>query len=225
VTSRTAEMVKYACNAFHAAKISFANEIGALCENLSIPAREVVKILCSDTTLNISPAYMQPGFAFGGSCLTKDLRALRYRASECGLKLPLLESLTESNHAQIERALRKAEEFHGRIGVIGLAFKENTDDVRESAAVIVVEALIRKRRVLRVWDPHISMTSIYGRNREYILTRIPLIETLLVPTLADLIAWNPDCLIVTQKLSKSIRGSLLSSGKLVLDLARLDLET
>src|SRR5207248_8100453 len=136
----TAELIKYACNAFHAVKISFANEVGAVAGQLGIDGAEVMETLCRDRSLNISPAYLKPGFAFGGSCLPKDLRALVFRASRLDLTLPLLESALPANHSHVERAIQLALDLGGeRIGVFGLAFKENTDDLRESPVVLLLE--------------------------------------------------------------------------------------
>jgi len=166
VSIRTAELIKYACNAFHAVKISFANEIGSIAESLGIDAQEVMDTLCKDERLNVSPAYLKPGFAFGGSCLPKDLRALTYRASRLDLKLPLLESALPSNDAHLLRAIQTVLDVDAdRIGIIGLAFKENTDDLRESPVVTLLEHLIGKGRNLRVYDPHIQLDNIYGTNR------------------------------------------------------------
>ena len=219
VALRTAEMIKYACNAFHAVKISFANEIGALCGPLAIPALEVMDTLCRDTKLNISPAYLRPGFAFGGSCLPKDLRAVNYRASRLDLKVPMLESVMESNHQQLVRAMRRVDELQGRIGVVGLAFKENTDDLRESPVVTLLEHLIGKGREVRVWDPHIRLEAIYGANRDYILKSIPHIGRLLAPNLSELTSWGADHLVLTQKPSEDLRRDLTASGLPVVDLA------
>ena len=219
VTLRTAEMIKYACNAFHAAKISFANEIGALCERLAIPAHEVMATLCRDGKLNISPAYLRPGFAFGGSCLPKDLRAVNYRASRLDLRLPLLQALLPSNQQHLERAMQRAGDLPGRIGIVGLAFKENTDDLRESPVVTLLEYLIGKGRELRVWDPHIRLESIYGSNRDYILNTVPHIGRLLTGDLAGLFAWGADHLVVTQKPSEDVREAVSQSGLPVLDLS------
>jgi len=219
VTLRTAEMIKYACNAFHALKISFANEIGALCDRLQVPAQEVMQTLCQDEKLNLSPAYLRPGFAFGGSCLPKDLRALNYRASRLDLDLPLLASVLPSNHQQLARAMERVSDLPGRIGIVGLAFKENTDDLRESPVVALIEALIGKGRDLCVWDPHIQMDAIYGSNRNYILNSIPHIGRLLAASLPSLLSLNPDHLVLTQKPSTDIRRALEQCGLPVVDLS------
>jgi GDP-mannose 6-dehydrogenase len=219
VSLRTAEMIKYACNAFHAVKISFSNEVGAICDRLGIPAQEVMQTLCQDTTLNISTAYMRPGFAFGGSCLPKDLRAVNYRASRLDLKLPMLESVMESNNQQLRRAMQRIEDLPGKIGIVGIAFKENTDDLRESPVVTLLEHLIGRGRDLRVWDPHIRLDVIYGTNKEYILNSIPHIGRLLSSDITDLVKWGADHLVLTQKPSAQVREQLMTSGKPVVDLS------
>jgi len=219
VALRTAEMIKYACNAFHAVKISFANEIGALCDRLEVPGQEVMATLCRDTKLNISPAYLRPGFAFGGSCLPKDLRAVNYRASRLDLKVPMLESVMQSNHEHLARAMRRVDQLQGRIGIVGLAFKENTDDLRESPVVALLEHLLGKGRELRVWDPHIRLESIYGTNRDYILNSIPHIGKLLTADLSELVSWGAEHLVLTQKPSEQLQGELAASCRSVVDLA------
>ncbi len=218
VALRTAEMIKYACNAFHAVKISFANEIGALAGELGIDGAEVMDTLCRDRALNISSAYLKPGFAFGGSCLPKDLRALVYRASRLDLKLPLLESVLPSNNAQLDRAISLALDLPSeRIGVFGLAFKENTDDLRESPVVLLLETLIGKGRKVRVHDPHIQLGEIYGSNQRYIMNAIPHIGNLLDDQLDAMLQWAGH-VIVAQKPSPLIQQRLEASGKPLVDL-------
>lgn len=218
VALRTAEMIKYACNAFHAVKISFANEIGALAGELGIDGAEVMDTLCRDHSLNISRAYLKPGFAFGGSCLPKDLRALIYRASRLDLKLPLLESVLPANGAQLDRAIALALDLPSeRIGVFGLAFKENTDDLRESPVVLLLETLIGKGRKVRVHDPHIQLGEIYGSNQRYIMNAIPHIGNLLDDQLDAMLEWA-DHVLVAQKPSPAIQERLEASGKPLVDL-------
>ncbi len=220
VSLRTAEMIKYACNAFHAVKIGFANEVGALAEVLGVPPEEVLQTLCRDHKLNISTAYMKPGFAFGGSCLPKDLRALRYRAARLDLKLPMLESVLESNDEHLKRSTQAALDLGAvNLGVVGLAFKENTDDLRESPVVTMLEQLIGKGRQIRVYDPHIQMDSIYGSNRDYVLNAIPHIGKLLTRGFDELAGWAHH-LVITQKPSAELAAKIHASGKPVLDLAR-----
>ena len=219
VSLRTAEMIKYACNAFHAVKISFANEIGSLARRMGVAPDEVMSTLCRDTRLNISTAYLKPGFAFGGSCLPKDLRALAYRAGRLDLKLPLLESTLPSNERHLGRAIETLLDLPcERLGILGLAFKENTDDLRESPVVTMVEQLVGKGRDVRIWDPHIRMEGIYGANKEYVLRAIPHVGRLMVSSLEELLGWA-QTIVVTQKLTPEI-SSLLTSARLpVLDLA------
>jgi GDP-mannose 6-dehydrogenase len=212
-------MIKYACNAFHAVKISFANEIGAVCDRLSVSGQEVMATLARDHKLNISSAYLRPGFAFGGSCLPKDLRAINFRASRLDLRLPLLGSVLASNSEHLLRAILRVEALPGRIGVVGLAFKENTDDLRESPVVALLEYLLGKGREVRVWDPHIRLDSIYGSNREYLLRTLPHIGRTLAPDLGALVEWGADHLVVTQRPSADLRRALGASGKPLLDLS------
>jgi len=215
---RTAELIKYACNGFHAVKIAFANEIGALAGELGIDGAGVMDTLCRDTALNISRAYLRPGFAFGGSCLPKDLRALVYRASRLDLDLPLLKSVLPSNTAHLDRAIRLALELPAdKLGVFGLAFKENTDDLRESPVVLLLEALIGKGRKVRVYDPHIQLGEIYGSNQQYLLSAIPHIGNLLDDRLETMLSWA-DHVLVAQKPSHDMLARLESSGKPLADL-------
>jgi GDP-mannose 6-dehydrogenase len=219
VALRTAEMIKYACNAFHALKIGFANEMGTIAETLGISGREVMDTLCRDAVLNISPAYLKPGFAFGGSCLPKDLRALVYRAGHLDLKLPLLESVLPSNEQHAARGIRAVLDLPvDRLGFYGLAFKENTDDLRESPVITVLEALIGKGRNLRVFDPHIQLNQIYGSNQRFLLTAIPHIGKLLDASLDETLAWA-ECLVVAQKPAPDAAAKIRCSGIRVLDLS------
>jgi GDP-mannose 6-dehydrogenase len=218
VSLRTAEMIKYACNAFHAVKIAFANEFGTLCGQLGIDGHEVMSTLCEDHKLNISPAYLKPGFAFGGSCLPKDLRALMHRAGRLDLTLPLLESALPSNQEHLRRALDAILDLgQRRLGVIGLAFKENTDDLRESAVLALLEQLIGKGRELRIFDPHIRLDAIYGSNRRFILEHIPHIGRLLDDRVEDTLAWA-EHIIVAQKPRPEMLELIARSGLAVTDL-------
>ena len=178
--------------------------------------------LCQDVKLNISPAYLKPGFAFGGSCLPKDLRALTYRASRMDLKLPLLESVMPSNERHLERALRAALELpaDAKIGVFGLAFKENTDDLRESPVVTLIEHLLGKGRDLRVYDPHIVIDQIYASNKNYVLNAVPHIGKLMAVSL-DAVLGSCESLVVTQKPSPEAAEKITGSGIRVLDVASL----
>ena len=220
VTLRTAEMIKYACNAFHAVKIAFANEVGALSDRLGVDGAEVMATLCRDEKLNVSAAYLKPGFAFGGSCLPKDLRALVYRAQRMDVKLPLLESAIPSNQEHLRRALDAVLDLPARrLGIIGLAFKENTDDLRESPVVALLEHLIGKGRDVRVYDPHIRVEGIYGTNRDFLLNAIPHIGRLMQTSLDGVLGWA-DHLIVAQKPSPDLVARIRACGLPVLDIVR-----
>jgi GDP-mannose 6-dehydrogenase len=219
VSLRTAEMIKYACNTFHALKVAFANEMGALSAALGIPAAEVMDTLCRDTKLNISPAYLKPGFAFGGSCLPKDLRALVYRAGRLDLKVPLLETVLPSNDQHLRRAIQKVMDLPAeRLGVFGLAFKENTDDLRESPVVALLEHLIGKGRQVRVYDPHIRLEEIYGSNQRFVLAAIPHIANVLESKLEQMLEWAGH-VIVTQRPAAAAAELIQRSGLPVLDMA------
>jgi GDP-mannose 6-dehydrogenase len=218
VNLRTAEMIKYACNAFHGVKIAFANEIGALSASLQIDAGSVLAMMCKDTKLNISSAYLKPGFAFGGSCISKDLRALTYRANQLNLSLPLLESTIPSNQRHLRRAIKAILGLStSRLGFLGLAFKENTDDLRESPVVTLLETLIGKGRDVRVFDPTIQVDEIYGSNKNFLLQHIPHIHRVMDRTADLTISWA-DQLIVTQKLNKQLSEKVAASGLPVMDL-------
>ena len=176
-----AEMVKYVDNSWHALKIGFANEIGNICKSLNLDAHEVMKIFCQDRKLNISPAYLLPGFAFGGSCLPKDLRALSYQAKMHDLNLPILTSILPSNEMQITRGLQLiTEKGHKRVGILGFSFKAGTDDLRESPVVEIIERLLGKGYDLRIYDRNVNIARLVGANRDFILNHIPHISKLMV---------------------------------------------
>jgi GDP-mannose 6-dehydrogenase len=221
VSLRTAELIKYACNAFHAIKIGFANEIGSLASGIGVDPEQVMATMCQDTKLNISPAYLKPGFAFGGSCLPKDLRALTFRASRLDMKLPLLESVLPSNDEHLRRNIREVLDLPGeRIGIYGLAFKEGTDDLRESPVITIIEHLIGKGRSLRIHDPHIQLDEIYGSNLRFVVSALPHIGRLLTRSLDALIV-NSDTLVIAQKPTPAALAQMTASALPILDLTKL----
>ncbi len=189
VTSiRVAETLKMSCNAFHALKITFANEIGRISQALDIDSHEVMRLVCADTRLNISPAYLKPGFAFGGSCLPKDLRALTQIAKLNDVDVPMLSSLLTSNRVHIDHAVEKILKLgRPRVGMLGLSFKTGTDDLRESPLVMVAKRLLGEGCELRIFDPEVHLSRLLGANRSYIDANIPHLGSLLCPDIASMI--------------------------------------
>jgi len=187
VDMTTAEAVKYTNNAWHAHKVSFANEIGNVSKGTGIDGHEVMRILCSDKRLNISSAYMMPGFAFGGSCLPKDLRALRYKARTIDVATPVLDAAMAANEIQLDRAFRMiAATGARRLGLLGLSFKPNTDDLRESPLVELAERLLGKGYMLKIYDPNVSYGELTGANLQYVMSHLPHLSRLLVDSVDDM---------------------------------------
>ena len=219
---RVAEMTKYADNTFHALKISFANEIGNICKALEIDSHEVMSIFCADKKLNLSASYLKPGFAFGGSCLPKDLRSICYQANEHDIEVPLLNSILNSNRCQIQKVITKLLAYKGRsLGFLGLSFKEGTDDLRESPTVEVIETMIGKGFNVRVHDHNVSMARLIGANKEYIDREIPHIAQLFCSSADELIRQS-DVIVVTARDAEYARGlRALREDQVLLDLVRL----
>ncbi len=222
VTSQeVAEMMKYVCNSFHALKITFANEVGNICEKLKIDSRQLMEVFCQDTKLNISKAYLKPGFAYGGSCLPKDLRALRTIAHDHYLQTPVLEAIERSNEFQKDIALKRILDFGKQnVAFLGLAFKAGTDDLRESPIVDVIERLLGKGYNIRIYDPHVQVSQLTGANRDYILQKIPFISRFISDDLTGVIE-NSDVVVVVNKmpgLTDALKGA--SAGKVIYDLAK-----
>ena len=217
-----AEMVKYADNAWHAVKVSFANEVGTIAKAHGVDGGKVMDIFCQDRKLNLSEKYLRPGFAFGGSCLPKDVRALTYRARTKDLNLPLLNSIMPSNQSHVERALNMImEQDTRRVGVLGISFKAGTDDLRESPVVELVERLLGKGYDIRVFDRNVNLSRLVGANKAQIMQRLPHVANLMAESLWDVVDFS-DTLVVgnnDESLSEAI-GSM-NSAKTVIDLVRL----
>lgn len=222
VSVKAAEMVKYACNCFHGLKVSFANEIGNICKGLSIDSYEVMDVFCQDTKLNLSSYYLKPGFAFGGSCLPKDLRALSYKAKELDLETPVLSAILQSNKRQIERAIEMVlATKKKRIGVLGFSFKAGTDDLRESPMVTLIETLIGKGMELVIYDRDVSLARLFGANKDYIEREIPHISQLMRGSMAEVLTTS-DIIVIGNKAEEflEIEGQL-RRDQVVIDFVRL----
>jgi len=220
---QAAEMIKYSCNAFHALKVAFANEMGSISRAFGVDPKIVSDIFKSDTRLNISTAYLSPGFAFGGSCLPKDLKALTYRARELDLKLPLLESILPSNVEHIDRAAEAILALGMRmVGVLGLSFKPGTDDLRESSIVHLVKRLIAEGCQVQIWDKNVSLGQLIGSNRQFINDSIPHIGMLLRDDIQDVLAHAEVLVAATNALSRERLIAQLRDGQYLIDLANLD---
>ena len=219
---RTAEMIKYASNTWHALKVCFANEVGNLCKRLDIDSHQVMDIFCRDEKLNLSSYYMKPGFAFGGSCLPKDVRAMQYRAKEVDLDMPVIQSILGSNELQIRHALDMIlDTGKKKVGLLGFSFKAGTDDLRESPIVILAEALLGKGYSLCIYDKNVSIARLVGANKEYINTQIPHLSSLLCDTVDEVVE-KSDVLVVGNG-SPEFADALKRTrpGQVVIDLFRV----
>ncbi|HMO81793.1 MAG TPA: UDP-glucose/GDP-mannose dehydrogenase family protein [Pyrinomonadaceae bacterium] len=223
VTSvKAAEMVKYACNCFHGLKVAFANEIGNICKESDIDSHEVMDVFVKDTKLNLSPYYLKPGFAFGGSCLPKDLRALAYRARQLDVPVPVLEATLESNLLQIERAVQMiVRTGKKRIGFLGFAFKAGTDDLRESPVVTVIERMIGKGYDVRLYDREVSLARLVGANKQYIEQEIPHIARLMAESIDEVVE-SSDVIVIGNKADEfKTLETTIGPDRVVIDLVRM----
>jgi len=222
----TAEMVKYSDNVWHALKVCFANEIGNISKAVGIDGHKVMEIFCQDTKLNLSPYYMKPGFAFGGSCLPKDVRALTYKAHSLDIDVPVLDSIMPSNRMQIEKGLKMIMEKGSRkVGVLGFSFKAGTDDLRESPLVEVIERLLGKGYDLKLYDKNVNLASLVGANRDYILNQIPHISKLMVNSIDEILAHADIVVIGNGDRDFAAVAERLRDGQVVVDLVRVTPQT
>ncbi|WJW75296.1 UDP-glucose/GDP-mannose dehydrogenase family protein [Thiohalobacter sp. IOR34] len=218
----TAEMVKYTDNVWHALKVGFANEIGNICKVLGIDGYRVMDIFCQDTKLNLSPYYMKPGFAFGGSCLPKDVRALNYKARSLDLDVPIISSIMQSNQYQIKKGIKMiAEKGNKKVGILGFSFKAGTDDLRESPMVEVVEWLLGKGYDIRLYDRNVKIASLVGANKDYILNHIPHISKLMVDDI-DSVLEHAETIVIGNK-AEEFRDipERIAENQVIVDLVRI----
>jgi GDP-mannose 6-dehydrogenase len=216
-------MVKYTDNSFHALKVTFANEIGNICKELGCDSHKVMEIFCMDDKLNLSPYYLKPGFAFGGSCLPKDLRAITYKSKMLDVDTPVLNAILDSNERQIHKVTRKLLEYKGRrLGFLGLSFKQGTDDLRESPIVEVIEGMIGKGFSVSIYDKYVSIAKLIGSNREYIEKEIPHISSLMCSTAGELVR-NSEVIVVSNHDGefKEALDKELNGRHVIVDLVRI----
>lgn len=219
---KTAEIMKYINNTFHALKISFANEVGNICSEIGIDSHEVMEIFCKDRQLNISPYYFKPGFAYGGSCLPKDLKGLQTLAHDLYLETPVIESISKTNEIQIRRAMELIYRYGDKkLGFLGLSFKAGTDDLRNSPAVSVIELLLGKGCDITIYDKNINISLLTGTNKDFISSKIPHLATLLTDNPQSLIA-NSEVIIINNKEKEFIKLLENAGNKIIIDLVRLD---
>lgn len=221
---RTAEMIKYTSNTWHALKVCFANEIGNLCKRLDVDSHDVMDIFCKDDQLNLSPYYLKPGFAFGGSCLPKDVRALQYRAKEMDVEMPVISSILPSNKLQVSTAFDQVlETGKMNVGLLGFSFKAATDDLRESPLVTLAEALLGKGLKLRIYDKNVLVSRLVGANKEYIENRIPHLSSLLCDTIDEVLA-HAEVIIVGNQAPEFVEALRRTRpAQIIIDLVRVPL--
>lgn len=219
---KVAEIMKYVNNTFHALKISFANEVGNICSALGIDSHEVMNIFCKDKELNISPYYFKPGFAYGGSCLPKDLKGFQTLAHDLYIETPVIDGIDKTNEIQKHRAVSLLSRYFGKkIAVLGLSFKAGTDDLRNSAAVELVESLLGRGFDIGIYDKNVQLAKLTGKNKEYIDKRIPHLSVLLQEDLDQLIN-NSEVIIVSTKEPYFLEVLDRTSGKIIIDLVRIN---
>jgi GDP-mannose 6-dehydrogenase len=215
-------MTKYVDNSFHAVKVTFANEIGAICRSLGLDSHTVMDVFLADTKLNISTAYLRPGFAFGGSCLPKDVRALTHTARHHDVDVPLLANVLPSNEAHLRRAVDVVTSSgHRRVGIFGLSFKPGTDDLRESPLVELAERLVGKGYQLRIYDPNVCMSLLTGANRAYVAERLPHLGELITDDVNEVVEHAEVCVAGTREPAVVAAIDRCIDGRLVIDLVRL----
>ena len=225
VPLKVAEMVKYANNAFHALKVTFANEIGNICKAQGVDSHQVMDIFCLDEKLNLSSYYLKPGFAFGGSCLPKDLRALLYHAHRLDLNLPVLEAILPSNELQVKRGFNLIKQTgRKKVGVLGFSFKAGTDDLRESPLVELIETLVGKGYDIKVYDRNVSLARLHGANRAYIEREIPHIATLMCKSIEEVLA-DSEVIVLGNNAPEFAQAlQQVREGQVVIDLVRISQE-
>jgi GDP-mannose 6-dehydrogenase len=219
---KVAEIMKYVDNTYHALKISFGNEVGNICTEMGIDSHEVMDIFCRDKQLNISPYYFKPGFAYGGSCLPKDLKGFQTLAHDLYVDVPVIDSIDKTNEIQIQRAIKTIfKHWNKKLGFLGLSFKAGTDDLRNSPAVTVIEALLGKGCDIKIYDKNINLSVLTGTNKEYINARIPHLATLLINNAASLIE-NCNIIIINTKEPEFFDLVKDIQDKIIIDFVRLD---
>jgi GDP-mannose 6-dehydrogenase len=214
--------MKYTSNTWHALKVCFANEIGNVCKKLGIDSHDVMDIFCRDEKLNLSAYYLKPGFAFGGSCLPKDVRALQYRAKELDVELPMISQILPSNKLQIEQAFTQVMDTgKKKVGLLGFSFKAGTDDLRESPMVILAEALLGKGVSLKIYDKNVSLAKLVGANKDYIERQIPHLSSLLCGTIDEVVVGSEVIVVGNQSAEFVDALSQTRPDQIVIDLVRL----